>query len=298
MDVTFAVQTVDLTIGLVLMALVFSAVESLWPSIPGQRRLRNGLGIDLAYWFFNPLVTRSVSLLLVMIALAPFFLLLGHRIEPEEIRRAVQSGYGPVCRWPLWLQSVFVLVGGDLIAYWSHRLFHGRRLWRFHAIHHSSKEMDWLSSVRQHPINDLGTRLCQVVPFVLLGVSSSVVAVYIPFLILNGFMVHANLPWTFGPLRYIFVSPAFHRWHHSRDAAAIDKNFGDVLSVFDLLFGTYYMPTDRQPANFGVHGDSPPESFLGHMLYPFERLPRNEERTAAGVQPPCLSECLSSSSMD
>ena len=267
-------QIVQLTVGFVLLTLLFWVLESLWPSIPGQRKLRPGVGIDLMYWFFSPLVTKPVNLGALLIVLAPVLLFLGYRIEADALLRAAQEGHGPVRLWPTWLQALFVVAGGDFIEYWSHRWFHGRRLWRFHAIHHSSKEVDWLSSVRLHPLNDLGTRLCQTIPFVLLGFSSTVVAGYIPFLTLWAILLHANVSWTFGPLRYVLASPAFHRWHHTREDAAIDKNFAGLFPIYDLLFGTFYLPADRQPAEFGVTDDSVPESFLGQMFYPFERPPR------------------------
>jgi len=117
----------------------------------------------------------------------------------------------------------------------------------------------------------VGIRLCQTIPFVLLGFSSMVVAAYVPFRTFYALLLHANVSWTFGPFRYVLASPAFHRWHHSKDEAARDKNFAGLLPLFDILFGTIYLPADRQPAEFGVPSDSVPESFLGQMLYPFER---------------------------
>ena len=264
-------KIVNLTIGFVLLTLVFWVIESLWPSMPAQRKLRRGLGTDLVYWFFTPLVTRAISQLAVLIALVPLLMLLGYRLDQEVLQSAVKDSHGPFLQLPYWLQAVLVLIGGDFIEYWSHRWFHGRRLWRFHAIHHSSKEVDWLSSVRLHPVNDLGIRLCQTIPFVLLGFSSTVLAAYVPFLTFYALLVHANVSWTFGPFRYVLASPAFHRWHHAKEEAARAKNFAGLLPLFDILFGTIYMPADRQPAEFGVPDDSVPESFLGQMLYPFER---------------------------
>jgi sterol desaturase/sphingolipid hydroxylase (fatty acid hydroxylase superfamily) len=74
-----------------------------------------------------------------------------------------------VRRQPLGLQIFEVLLLGDLVGYWVHRLFHGRRRWRFHAVHHGSKDLDWLSAVRLHPVNDVVARVAQVIPVIVLG---------------------------------------------------------------------------------------------------------------------------------
>ena len=65
-------------------------------------------------------------------------------------------------------------------------------------------------------------------------------------------------------------SPAFHRWHHTAEEEGRDKNFAGLLPVWDLLFGTFYMP-DRQPERFGVT-DQVPGSYLGQLLWPFRRV--------------------------
>ena len=82
-------------------------------------------------------------------------------------------------------------------------------------------------------------------------------------------MLHTNVSWSFGPLRSVIASPAFHRWHHSAEAEALDKNFAGLLPVYDWLFGTLYFPKDKLASNFGVNGEPVPAGFLGQMLYPF-----------------------------
>jgi hypothetical protein len=84
-------------------------------------------------------------------------------------------------------------------------------------------------------------------------------------------MVHANLNWTFGPLKYVFASPVFHRWHHTLEDEGLDKNFAPTFPVLDLIFGTFYMPPGKLPARFGVHDTEFPEGFLGQFVYPFRR---------------------------
>lgn len=258
---------IGLIIGFVALTIIFWVVEFLWPSVPAQRKLRRGFFTDVIYWFFTPLVSKAVSQLAVLVALVPVMLLVGRTLDRETIK----AGYGPVLELPTWLQAVVILTVGDFISYWSHRWFHSRRLWAFHAVHHSSKDLDWLSSVRLHPINEIGARVIQAVPFVLLGFSPTVLAAYIPFLTFYSIVIHANVSWTLGPFRYVVASPAFHRWHHTKEDEGLNKNFAGLLPIYDILFGTIYMPRDRQPMEFGIRSNSVPENFWGQLVYPFRR---------------------------
>jgi sterol desaturase/sphingolipid hydroxylase (fatty acid hydroxylase superfamily) len=159
----------------------------------------------------------------------------------------------------------------DFFGYWSHRLQHASPLWRFHAIHHSSRELDWLASARNHPLAELVGRMMVVTPILLLGVDPRVLAGIVPFIGLWAVMLHANVRWTFGPLRYVIVTPLFHRWHHSRAPEARNKNFAGLLPIWDLLFGTFYLP-EHQPDDFGVDDDEAvPEGFLAQMIHPLRR---------------------------
>jgi sterol desaturase/sphingolipid hydroxylase (fatty acid hydroxylase superfamily) len=187
---------------------------------------------------------------------------------------------GAISRQPSWLQAIEVLLFGDLVGYWIHRLFHRRPLWPFHAIHHSSTQLDWLSSVRLHPLNDTIVRLLQTVPFVVLGFTPKVLAGYVPFLTLYAILLHANLRWTLGPFKYAIASPTFHRWHHTSEAEGLDKNFGGLFAFYDLLFGTFYMPPGRRPERFGVRNEAIPAGMLAQLVYPFRRGRRALSTTA------------------
>lgn len=261
-----------IVISFVVLAALFFVAQKLWPSIPRQKTFRCGFLTDLAYWAFTPLVTRTITPLAVAIALIPLALI--HGIEPRDLRLLVQ-GHGPLAEQPLWLQAIQIFVIGDFIGYWQHRWFHGGWRWRFHAIHHSSVELDWLSSVRLHPVNDMLARIIAAVPIVALGYNVAAVAAFTLFTTLYAITLHANLKWTYGPMRFVIASPAFHRWHHSSEAEGQDKNFAGFFPVWDLVFGTFYMPKGRQPEQFGVN-DPVPRGLLGQLVYPFRprvRLP-------------------------
>jgi sterol desaturase/sphingolipid hydroxylase (fatty acid hydroxylase superfamily) len=73
------------------------------------------------------------------------------------------------------------------------------------------------------------------------------------------------------------VSPRFHRWHHTDEVEARDKNFAGLLPLWDILFGTYHMPRDARPTRFGTLTPAP-RGLLGQLVFPF--------RSAARARPP------------
>jgi sterol desaturase/sphingolipid hydroxylase (fatty acid hydroxylase superfamily) len=256
---------VHLVVVLLALEMVFLALQRLWPADRGRGIRRPGLLTDLAYWFATPLITRPITNVSMYLALIPLFLLLG--ISARE----GYQGYGPIAAQPAWLQALEMIVVGDFVGYWTHRWFHSGPLWRFHAVHHSSTELDWLSSVRVHPVNDIVNHVMQAVALVSLGFAPGVVAVYLPFFAFYALMVHANLAWTYGPLRLVITSPTFHRWHHACEADALNKNLAGLLPIWDVLFGTFYLPEGKRPTAFGVQGEPLPHGFIGLTLYPFRR---------------------------
>jgi len=262
---------VGLVVSFLLLALVFFALQKLSPCQRAQRLLRRGFGLDVLYWFFTPFVTGLISRVAVVATVIPVVLLLG--FSWETFKRHAYHGFGILAAQPIGLQAAEIFLLGDLIGYWMHRLFHGKRLWAFHAIHHSSTEVDWLSSVRLHPLNEAVTRSVEVIPLFLLGFNPTAVSAYVPALTLYAIFLHANVRWDFGPLRYVIASPLFHRWHHSREAAAIDKNFAGFIVFWDVLFGTYYFPRDKVPTDLGVT-EPIPENLWGQLVHPFRHAER------------------------
>jgi len=256
-----------LIVAFLILLAFFWIVEFLWPAVKGQRRVRRGFVTDFFYWFFTPLISKSAAQLAILIALVPVFLVLGRDLS----REAVMAGYGPLLALPVWLQAVLLLFLGDIISYWTHRWFHGRSLWKFHAIHHSSEDLDWLSSVRLHPVNEVVTRVCQAVPFIALGFSPAVIAAYMPFLTFYAIFVHANVTIPFGPLRYLIASPDFHRWHHTAEEEGMNKNFAGLFPFVDMIFGTFHMPADRRATVFGIRNNDVPDTLVGQFLYPFKK---------------------------
>jgi len=257
-----------LFVGFLAVGVVMITVERLWPANRGQAVLRRGFALDAAYWAFTPVVTRAISRAATVAGLVALAAVLGWPIDKVTLT----SGFGPLGAQPRWLQALEMILLLDFMGYWMHRLFHGPSLWRFHAVHHSSEDLDWLSSVRVHPVNDVINRLVPAVVIVLLGFSPLALAGVLPFFALYAILLHANVDWDFGPLRRVISSPRFHRWHHTGDEEGRDKNFAGLLPLWDILFGTYYMPS-RPPEKYGV--DEPvPQSLLGQLMWPFRKAER------------------------
>jgi lathosterol oxidase len=245
-------------LNLFFLALVFIPLERVLARDPDQRVLRGGWKTDLAHFFASHIGVQVT----VLLTFAPAILLFEGNI-PGALHARVQAQ-------PLALQFLEALLLADLFAYFAHRLFHGvPLLWRFHAIHHSSQQMDWLASSRLHLVDIVITRALGFVPLYVMGFSPSALYAYLMFASLQAIFIHTNVGLHFGPLRYVIATPQYHHWHHGADPEAIDVNFAVHLPLIDRVFGTYYLPGDRWPRRYGIEGNPVPEGYLRQSLYPF-----------------------------
>ena len=173
-------------------------------------------------------------------------------------------------RWPVAAQAGLMLLLADLPRYWLHRAFHKLpALWRFHAVHHSPQRLYWLNVGRFHPFDKGAQFLVDTLPFALLGVGPDVLAAYFVFYAINGFYQHSNCEVRFGLLNYLVSGPELHRWHHSVFAKESDTNFGNNLILWDLLFGTWFLPKDRQVGRLGLVNRRYPAGFWAQLATPF-----------------------------
>jgi sterol desaturase/sphingolipid hydroxylase (fatty acid hydroxylase superfamily) len=239
-------------IGIALLFVVFVPLEKLF-ALRRQRVFRPGLLTDLTHILVNNVLTTIAVLVLVVAAAIPFF----------WVRRLDLVGL-----LPGWAAVALAAAVVAVAQYWGHRLTHTVPfLWRFHAVHHSIEQMDWVASGRLHPLDQAFTQAFTVFPLVLLGYGVGVfggVAVVITLLAL---FQHANVRLRFPGLRWVVNTPEWHHWHHSLDDAARDKNFG--LPVVDVLFGTAYLPKGRHATSFGTRSPVPADGYLRHLAYPF-----------------------------
>ena len=253
--------------ALIVLSVVFFVLERVIGHARGPW-FRREYWTDTAYWFFAPLITRVIARVVILL---PFLLLVAAGAATVEGLRAREYvGFGPVSRQALWLQTIEVLLLADLIGYWVHRRFHRRRWWPFHAVHHSSEELDWLSSARVHPVNTLVMNLLQATPLLFVGFNPFAAASAGPLLTLYAVFLHARIDWTYGPVGRLIASPAFHRWHHSQEPEALDRNFAGLFAFWDVLFGTFYLPPDRAPRHFGIPTPMP-SGLIAQLKHPFIR---------------------------
>ena len=206
---------------------------------------------DIAYYFISNLLPA----LLLSIPLALAATVLRH-VTPAALPAAVAA-----LPMPARLGLAFVV--GEIGFYWGHRMTHRvPYLWRYHAVHHAAEPMSFLANTRNHPIDMVFTRLCGLLPLLVLGLAGpSATGSTMPVALLLigtvwGFFIHANLRWRFGPLEWLVATPAFHHWHHSRNDH-IDHNFASTLPVLDRLFGTHYLPS-HWPAEVGLRAPLAP----------------------------------------
>jgi sterol desaturase/sphingolipid hydroxylase (fatty acid hydroxylase superfamily) len=239
-------------------ALGFSLLESLLTLNRGQRRWRADLWVDLGHGLVNFFIV-FVLLVVTMTPIVLFF----ESVTPAWLSQRVAGQ-------PWWLQFLQVMLAADLGIYIGHRLMHEvPTLWRFHAIHHSAKELDWATSYRSHAIDSLVIHWWMLFFLVSIPFDAGVVKAHAIYFGIQSAFLHANLRVDLGPLRMLYAFPWFHRWHHSDLPEAHDKNFVSHFPWLDALFGTLYFPKEP-PKTFGVN-DPAPTSLADQLLYPFRR---------------------------
>lgn len=174
--------------------------------------------------------------------------------------------------WPVSVQAVLMILSADFLRYWLHRLAHTNKyLWRLHAVHHSPEKLYWLNVARFHPLEKTLQMLFDVLPFMILGVSEQVIGIYFVFYAINGFFQHSNIELRFGWLNFLISGPELHRWHHSKRPQESNRNYGNNLIVWDILFGSYFLPKNRQADELGLQVVEYPQDFLRQLNAPFLR---------------------------
>ena len=253
-------------VGLLVLAAVFVPLERL-TALRRQRVLRPGLLTDLTHFLVNTMIVSVLTVAGVAVsALALWW------VRPLDVEAHLPAAVAI----PLAVALVFVA------QYWGHRFAHEvPALWRFHAVHHSTEQMDWVASARLHPVDQAVTQTFTAMPLFLLGFDRlAIVGVGAAVAVLALFQ-HANVRLRFPGLRWVVNTPEWHHWHHAVDPEARDRNFG--LPIVDRLFGTAYLPRDLRPSGFGTPDPVPATGYLRQLAYPF--LLAGSPRDAEGASP-------------
>jgi sterol desaturase/sphingolipid hydroxylase (fatty acid hydroxylase superfamily) len=246
-----------LILAFVVSAVLFIFLEKVFPKYKEQAILRPEWRLDLFYFTFNHLLITVL-------------LLAGNYFAASVFGWAINDSF------QAWIQSLSILVQvlilifcADFVLYWSHRAFHEvPRLWRFHAVHHSVEHMDWMAGSRNHVVQTFVDRCLVMVPLYLLGTTKEALDLYVAFAAFQAVYVHANVGIPLGPLKYFIATPQYHHWHHSSQHPAIDTNYAVHMPFYDRLFGTYHMPGEHWPSDYGTTKQLP-RTWIGQLLYPF-----------------------------
>jgi sterol desaturase/sphingolipid hydroxylase (fatty acid hydroxylase superfamily) len=252
-------------LNLLLYSAIFVPLERLFALRAGQPVFRRQWMVDLTYFFINSLLVEVLTILTLRPALILF-----DWARADWLRDVVGGS-------PIALQVLLIVLVADFTQYWVHRTFHATAfLWPFHAIHHSAEEMDWLAGSRLHLVDVILTRGLTYVPIFILGFSNAALMAYVFLVAAQATFIHANVRWRLRPVRRLIATPAFHHWHHSADREAVDKNFAVHTPLWDILFGTYYLP-DRWPAAYGLNSERDvPSGWFKQLLYPLIRVSRGK----------------------
>ena len=242
--------------------MVFILIEKLVPLHRGQPVFRPDWQVDFTHFVVNHLL---VGLALVIVNFAI------HRLFGWLVYAPLQEWVGGL---PFFAELFLVLLVADLVQYWTHRAYHEIPfLWRFHAVHHSTKHMDWMAGSRLHLFELLTTRVSILGVLYVLGFTEAAMNAYIVVVGFQAVFNHANvaLPGIFAraPMKWLIVTPDFHHWHHSSEREAIDRNYAAHFAFIDYLFGTAVTSERRFPDKYGVLGDYMPDSYVRQQLFPF-----------------------------
>lgn len=247
-------------LNVLFTGMLFVPLERHFSLHADQPLFRNEWREDLFYYFISSLMVQVLAFL----SLLPSQEILAHS--------GWQSFRAAVGAQPFPLQFIEIMLLTDFMQYWVHRSFHRvPALWRFHAVHHSAKTLDWMAGARMHFFEIFILRSVTIIPMMTFGYTQTAIQAYILVVYLYSTYIHANIGWSSRFLSKFMVTPRFHHWHHGIEKEAIDVNFAIHFPLLDKLFGTYYLPEGKWPAGYGIGGHPVPQGYVQQFLYPFRR---------------------------
>ena len=240
----------------------FSTRAMIRAALNPQIWLAKSARADYRFWIINgilfPLIAVPATVTAIGLGLA-----IAHGLS--AIFAPIEAPViGPVAIRVAYSIAFFVML--DFGHYVAHLAQHKiPLLWEFHKVHHSAEVLTPITSTRFHPIDlyilntgrGIGAVIAtgifyylgagEVTLFMVFGAHVAVTA-YRAF----GNLRHSHVWVSYGPLNHILVSPAMHQIHHSKLDRHIDRNCGWAFSIWDRLFGTLYVPREREEFPMGL----------------------------------------------
>ena len=241
---------------------VIALTERLLPYRAEWSRASGDVGTDVLHAIFSSVGTTQLVRPLIqaagVVAAGMLSRMLGVALWPAS--------------WPLIAQLALALGIAEITQYWLHRWQHEHDiLWRFHATHHSAPRLYWLNAARFHPLDLALLYVVGYGPLVALGCPEETIMLFALFDAVFGLLQHCNIDVRLGALNRVFSMAEAHRWHHSRTVREANTNYGSNLIVWDLVFGTFFLPRDREPPIAIGIADMPdfPMTYLAQLASPF-----------------------------
>ena len=262
----FGVSLGSLAIELTIIGLLFWGIEKLRPAEKKTAFFKTDFKQELGLALLNgSIASPFFHAFIALILLAAIQDFIPYQIFNDQLSSL-----------PITLQVIVACFIMDFSTYWRHRITHRVKwLWPFHSVHHAAKSLNWLTSLRLHPVDIFMATLFDVFILHIFGFDAAGIAPAVLVMKFYNYFTHANLDLKFEkPVRYIFASPNFHRWHHATEKSAYDKNFCSMFSLLDLMFGTYYHP-EELPKGYGLEPQDQkkyPKGLLGWLAYPVKQL--------------------------
>lgn len=260
----FSYEPLPSLVEIIIFGVIFTLIERLKPAEKNtgifKNDMRNEVLLALVNLFFFAPLMAIIALIFINVTLEPL-------ITEQLFSKQIQS-------LPIMVQVIFGAILLDFSTYWRHRFTHFY-MWSYHSVHHSATQITWITGFRLHPIDIfVATMLDSTVLYIFGFTGIGFVGAIIIIKMMN-YITHMNYDLKFDkPLRYIFSSPHYHRWHHATVASAYNKNFCGAFPFIDLMFGSYYHP-EELPSGMGLslaeQKNFPEQSFIGWLTYPFKR---------------------------
>ncbi len=239
-------------IGIILHETLAPAREDWRPAL--QEVVQDGLFVVIVQ-IGVPVTLKALTLVLL--------------VRVSQFDMFANSGLWPHSA-PILVQIMLMLIIAEFFRYWIHRTLHVYGpLWKIHAVHHASDKLYTINVGRFHPFDKAIQFLGDAAPFLLFGVSAEVFAAYFVLYAINGFYQHSNADVRLGFLNYLIAGPELHRWHHSAKISEANSNYGNNLIVWDTVFGTRFLPDNREVGRIGIGNKNWPNSFVAQLLAPF-----------------------------